>query len=222
MALTLAVAACGPRREQPTPTAAPAAVPVPAGTPYAVAAERSEITVLVYRAGPLGRLGHNHVVVARKIAGTIWAGAGSHTASFALRLPVAEFVVDAPAERRAAGVDFPGEIPQADIDGTRRNMLSDALLDGDHSPEIRLESLAIAGTATDVQVRARVTVRGLDTEIEFPARITRAASQILAEGEFPLLQSQLGLQPFSVMLGALQVQDELLVKFRIVAVHDSQ
>jgi hypothetical protein len=32
-----------------------------------------------------------------------------------------------------------------------------------------------------------------------------------------LRQSDLGLTPFSVMLGALQVQDEMHIKFKIVA-----
>jgi hypothetical protein len=32
-----------------------------------------------------------------------------------------------------------------------------------------------------------------------------------------LRQSELGLKPFSIMLGALQVQDQMVVKFRIVA-----
>ena len=38
-----------------------------------------------------------------------------------------------------------------------------------------------------------------------------------ASGEFPLRQSELGLTPFSAMLGALQVQDEMRVSFHIVA-----
>jgi hypothetical protein len=36
-------------------------------------------------------------------------------------------------------------------------------------------------------------------------------------GEFALRQSELGLTPFSAMLGALQVQDEMHLTFRLVA-----
>jgi len=42
-------------------------------------------------------------------------------------------------------------------------------------------------------------------------------STLEASGEFPLRQSELGLTPFSAMLGALQVQDEMRVSFHIVA-----
>jgi hypothetical protein len=43
--------------------------------------------------------------------------------------------------------------------------------------------------------------------------------QVRISGEMPLRQSDLGLTPFSAMLGALQVEDEMRVKFRIVARH---
>jgi len=38
-----------------------------------------------------------------------------------------------------------------------------------------------------------------------------------ASGSFELRQSALGLTPYSLMLGALQVQDAMTVKFRLVA-----
>jgi hypothetical protein len=37
-------------------------------------------------------------------------------------------------------------------------------------------------------------------------------------GSFELRQTALGLTPFSLMLGALQVQDAMRIKFEIVAV----
>jgi len=40
---------------------------------------------------------------------------------------------------------------------------------------------------------------------------------LTATGEFPLRQSELGLTPFSAMLGALQVQDEMRIRLRVVA-----
>jgi hypothetical protein len=42
-------------------------------------------------------------------------------------------------------------------------------------------------------------------------------SRLIVSGELPIKQSDLGLTPFSAMLGALQVQDEMRVRFRIVA-----
>ena len=42
-------------------------------------------------------------------------------------------------------------------------------------------------------------------------------STVEASGEFPLRQTDLGLTPFSALLGALQVVDEMKIRFRIVA-----
>jgi hypothetical protein len=39
-----------------------------------------------------------------------------------------------------------------------------------------------------------------------------------ATGSLELRQTALGLTPFSLMLGALQVQDQMRLKFRIIAV----
>jgi hypothetical protein len=41
--------------------------------------------------------------------------------------------------------------------------------------------------------------------------------QIVVSGDFPLKQTDLGLTPFSALLGALQVVDEMKIRFRIVA-----
>jgi len=48
-------------------------------------------------------------------------------------------------------------------------------------------------------------------------RYSLAAGTITVSGETPLRQSDIGLTPFSALLGALQVQDEMRVRFRLVA-----
>jgi len=50
-----------------------------------------------------------------------------------------------------------------------------------------------------------------------PVEVERSDGQIVARGEFPLKQSELGLKPFTVALGTLVVLDELRVKFEITA-----
>ena len=42
--------------------------------------------------------------------------------------------------------------------------------------------------------------------------------RLTATGTLELRQSALGLAPYSLMLGALQVQDAMTIKFKIVAV----
>jgi polyisoprenoid-binding protein YceI len=215
---SLALAGCGPQPERPTaPAASTDRIPAPTGVACEIDPERSVIRILVRRGGPMARLGHNHVIEARQLHGTLWDPGNAQRASFDVHLPVASFLIDAPAARREAGEEFPGEIPPGDIEGTRRNLLGPALLQAEQFPDIRLESLGIAGPDATLSVTARVTIRGEAHEIYFPARLVREAGTLTVEGEFSLRHADLGLQPFSVMLGALQVQDELQIRYQIVA-----
>ena len=50
-----------------------------------------------------------------------------------------------------------------------------------------------------------------------PVTLEAQGADLVASGELELRQSELGLTPFSVMMGALQVQDAMQVRFRLVA-----
>jgi hypothetical protein len=50
-----------------------------------------------------------------------------------------------------------------------------------------------------------------------PVTFSVDPTQLSAQGEFDILQSDFGIKPFSVGLGVLQVQDRLHVHFSIVA-----
>ena len=53
--------------------------------------------------------------------------------------------------------------------------------------------------------------------VTVPLSYTLKANELLAQGEFALKQSDLGLAPFTALLGALAVQDEMQLQLRIVA-----
>lgn len=91
------------------------------------------------------------------------------------------------------------------------------VLDGERFPQIRLASSALTGTATDPKLMAQVTIKDVTRELAIPMSLSLEGSQLQASGEFDILQSDFGITPFSVALGALQVQDRLHVTYRIVA-----
>jgi polyisoprenoid-binding protein YceI len=202
--------------------AASADRPVVAGHPvlgdaYEVVGSESLLTVRVYRAGALARAGHNHIVASHHLAGTVYVPKDLARASFELEVPVAELTVDEAELRAAAGADFAADVPDSAKEGTRRNMLGAAVLDAEHYPQISLRSqnLDVEGEhlMAQVEVRIRDQVRSFKTAVSY----TLGANELLAEGALPLKQSELGLAPFTALLGALQVQDEMQLQFRIVA-----
>ena len=75
-AVVFGLAACGaqrPRLPAPQIPSQPAAIaqPIPAPGAYRIDSSKSELRVLVYRAGPLASLGHNHVMVNRAVEGAV-------------------------------------------------------------------------------------------------------------------------------------------------------
>ena len=170
---------------------------------------------MVYRAGPLASFGHNHVIVSHAVVGLLQIGNTISESSFSLSVPVESFVVDDAQSRLEEGSDFPGDIPEDAKSGTRRNMLSPAMLDAAEFPEISVESLALAGTPGAVTADLTLNIAGRESTIFAPFTLQGDAHQLTATGSMQLQQTAIGLTPYSLLHGALQVQDAMLLKFKI-------
>lgn len=185
---------------------------------YRIDAARSIIQLKVYRDGMLARLGHNHVISATKIAGTVYRREPLQRSAFEISFPVAALIVDRPADRRRAGSEFPGEIPQAHIDGTRTNMLGPQLLQADQYPTVVLRSLDMEGKPPLATWRVAVQVRDRVSELRVPVHILQNGKDMIVQGAVKLSQRALGLQPFCVLGGKLCVRDDIDAEFYLVAV----
>jgi YceI-like domain len=232
--LLVMVAGCPLRPQLPapapavSPTVAPASVAPHIGTPYDVVPDASLVVILVYRAGALASAGHNHVIASHDAGGTLYVPADRLLGSFELHVPVATLTVDEAALRsQQGGGDFAAEVSEGAKEGTRRNMLGPALLDAAHYPEIVLRAVRLeppaAGTeraaanAGSIVAQVQSTVRDAVRTFAVPVHYSLGGGTLLACGELTLRQSELGLTPFSALLGALQVQDEMRISFRISA-----
>lgn len=217
----LALAGCPVRAPpaRPAPTAANAAR---AGVPYEVAAAESLLSVRVFKAGTLAAAGHNHLIASHGLEGTFYLPGEATAATFEVRFAVDSLTVDEPTLRAALhSADFPPDVPDSAREGTRRNMLSAALLDGANHPQIVLRAIALQEQAPPVQdgvlAHVGVSVRDAEHEITLPVRWQRRQGTLTVDAQTTLRQSELGLKPFSALLGALQVQDEMQVSLHLVA-----
>jgi hypothetical protein len=90
-------------------------------------------------------------------------------------------------------------------------------------PQIVLSAVRLEPTqppqAGAALARVQAQVRGLAHQFSVPVHYELNATTLSLSGTTTLRQSELGLQPFSAMLGALQVQDEMRISFRIVALN---
>jgi polyisoprenoid-binding protein YceI len=221
--LALVAVGCGaPAPRPPAPPASPpgGAAPnaaAPNAAAYRIDPSQSELRVLVYRAGPLASFGHNHVIVNRGVEGSVSFAGDPAAASFALSVPADGFVVDDPETRSEEGADFKEETPEEAKEGTRHNLLGPAVLDAGQYPSIEVRSVAIHPAAAGLVATVSVAVAGHASTLEVPFTLDLSQGRLTASGTMSLRQTALGLTPLSVMLGGLKVQDELTLKFKLVA-----
>ena len=217
--LVLSLAACAARH--PRPVAPPQVLPLPslqalpAPGEYRIDSDASELRLLVYRAGPLANLGHNHVMVNRAVTGVVQIGASVSASSLSLRVRADDFVIDDAQSRQEEGGDFPGDIPEDAKAGTRRNMLSSAVLNAAEFPDITVRSTSLTGALNELNADLEIAAAGHTSRISVPLSLQGDAHHFSAVGLLELRQTALGLTPYSLLHGALQVQDAMQLKFKI-------
>lgn len=222
--LVLSLTACAARNPRPVMPPSPSPSPAvsglqawPAPGEYAIDSSASELRLLIYKAGPLANLGHNHVMVDRAVTGVVRIGADASGSSFSLRTRADSFVIDDAQARREEGGDFPGDIPPDAKTGTRRNMLSGAVLDAADYPDITVKSVSLSGALDALTAELEISAAGHASRISVPIALQGDAHRLIAAGSLELRQTSLGLTPYSLMHGALQVQDAMRLKFKITA-----
>jgi hypothetical protein len=173
---------------------------------YRVEPGDSLVVVRVYRGGRLAKLGHDHVVSSKEPHGFIDADKGRAD----LYVALASLAVDDPAQRTAAG--FESTPSESDIAGTRSNML-DKVLEAERFPFVVLR---VRGVEQDA-VQAELSLHGVTRPVRVPAKIDRGAERIAVDGSLSINQTDFGIEPFSVLGGAIAVQNRVDLSFAIRA-----
>lgn len=195
----------------------PAAATVPTDAPrYEVVPGESEVRVLVYRAGPLAKFGHNHVVTG-PVEGSIYRAEGLAKSGFKLRIPVAEFGVDRPAARDEEGEEFGGALSEQARAGTKTNMLGESQLAAETYPAIEIESVSLGGPRWNPDLRARVQIRDVARTVHFPAAVFEDGDRLVVIANFAINLTDFGIEPYSAFGGGLQVRDGLVIRIRVTA-----
>jgi len=177
----------------------------------------SVIVIEVYRGGSLARLGHDHVIASHEVRGLIAPRA--QRADLYLRLD--QLVVDEPDLRKQAGFDT--QPSDEDIAGTRRNMLTSMEADAFPYALVRLAGSGADGRVRELEEKidqtfdVTITAHGFARTVTAPVRLETRAGILVATGGVTLKQTDFGVTPLSVLGGAIQVKDEVTVRFAIRA-----
>ena len=185
---------------------------------YRIDPKTSDGRLLVYRDGVLSTFGHNHVVSLKEFTGTIHLQPKLAQSRVELDIPVDGLIVDDAAARRQEGADFASEPSKDDAAATRTNMLSNALLNARQFPTIK-----VTGTSGPVDAKnsamldLSVQLAGQEIKLTVPCTLKLEGDQLEASGAAELSHRQLGLKPFSALLGSLRVAEQMKFKYRIRA-----
>ena len=185
---------------------------------YTIDAAQSDVHWKVYSAGAFARLGHNHVISAGEIEGSVARHAELAESRFELTIPAAGLVVDDPALRGRYGEDFSSEPSPEGIAGTRRNMLGEQVLDAEDHPALRIHGRISSGPLDAATIVMTVELLGRRVELAVPGSIAIEGDAIVASGEFRITHADLGMKPFRVMMGALAVAEPIDFSYRLHAV----
>jgi hypothetical protein len=211
-----------------------------AAASWRVDAGRSIAAVLTHKAGVGSGLAHDHLVTAP--AGAIeldFDPAEPEKTRFTLAFRAEELTIDDPAARAAwakrlaeLGAHPGGKLPDVG-EGNRRKvreaMLAKGQLDAQGHPEIRVELLAVGprgggGSAASARValawtaKIRLSVRGRSIEREAALRWEVADGRLTVEALGEARFTELGIEPYSTMLGAIRNDDLFHLFLSLVAV----
>ena len=213
--MLLMLAGCGVRPPHP---AQAVSVTAPEGTtPFQLDASASQIWLYLHADGPMAKVGHSHVLTTNGLKGSIWLHPQPERSGCAFELPVTALVVDDPQERAAAGGEFAEALDEGARAGTREHMLGDRQLNASQYPKVSLQCQSLNVTAEGISAQLNVTLRDRTSQLSVPVHWQRTGNTLEASGEFTFTQTSLGIEPYSLLLGALRVSDPIQARFRLVA-----
>ncbi len=193
----------------------------PAAKRFSISLADSKLTFKAYRDGWFSSLGHDHTIAARDFAGAVAFDAAKPEAS-----SVTITVSTAALEVLDPGVDAKDKAEIA------KTLKSDEVLDVGRFPEMRFKSTAVrarareGGSSTstttarlELEVSGDLTLRGRTRSIKFELTLEPPAAKgsLKAEGTIAVNQSDFGMKPYGVGLGAVKVKDQVELEFSVVA-----
>lgn len=177
---------------------------LPAGT-YSIGPDNGSVTVRTYREGMAAKVGHDLVMTVTRWSGTI------------------DLDPDDPASSRISATFDPGSFhvvsgsggakPLSDKD--RKDILgniADKVLHIGRHREITFRSDSVdASDPSRIRVTGQLTITGTTRPVTAELRVEQQDGSVRSTATIPIRQSDFGIKPFTALLGALKVRDDLEV-----------
>ena len=170
---------------------------------WSLDAGSGELLIRTGVAGPAAKMGHRLTIAMRTWQATVqWRGKQPESAE--LTVAVDSLEVDS-----GEGGVTPLTGPERAV--ARGNALKS--LDAKKFPQIRFATDRIAATQTGYRLSGTLEIHGEARPQEVDLAVTDRGGQWEMSLSAPVLQSDFGIKPFSLMFGSLKVADEVTVQF---------
>lgn len=110
-----------------------------------------------------------------------------------------------------------GAMPLSDKDRADiKKSIAEKVLLTDRHPEVTFESTAVEVIGQDsVAVAGNLGIVGVSRQVRVPLNVEPADGSVRVAGSVVLVQSDWGIKPFSTMMGALKIRDEIEVSIDV-------
>jgi len=179
---------------------------------FVVDSDQSYADIVVRRGGRLKQFGHDHVVTFRNLEGFLWKASSGRGVQADLRIGLKPAEIDQQAARETYRLDT--DPSAADIESTARNLHVE-VLDTERYPTAWLHVSSVERNTHQPTARVHLTLKEVERSFSLPVQLSDADHRQTVSGHFVILQSDFGIEPFSVLGGNLKVLDELEVYFHV-------
>ena len=178
---------------------------------YSIDPRMSKLEINVYREGLLKAFGHDHLIEAKEVAGSVQFDAKKIENS-SVRLMV---------EAKSLTAIDPGE-SEKDRREVQATMTGEKVLDASKFPEIVFSSTSVSdprqtADGWELTLIGKLDLHGVEKPVRFLLHVHSEGSQLRAQGEVSLLQTEYGIKPVAVGGGSVKVKDKLKISFAIGA-----
>ena len=166
------------------------------------------LTVRTARAGAAARMGHDLVIDA-----TRWSAALTidETAPDRSSLQITVDATSFEIREASGGVKALSDKERGEI----LKNIAKKVLSTDRHPEIRFASTSVQVTDSGtVDADGDLTLAGTTKPVQVRINLEDPAGQPTLTATMPLVQSDFGIKPYSAMMGALKVADEVTIEAR--------
>lgn len=168
-------------------------------------ASASSLRVWTYKEGLLSKVAHDLCLEATSFQAPVTLDGRRFTVE--VTVPVRGLRVLGQAK---AGLVSP--LSDKDHREIESNLTGKHVLDADRAPDVRFTG---QGDLDQKRVEGRLTLRGSTQPLSAPLVVREEDGKLIVEGEVRFKQTTFGIKPYSALLGALKVQDEVRVTWSV-------